>query len=59
MPIYEYECRKCGETFEALRPIGDTGRKLSCPSCGTRAPKKVFSVFAAGGCGADSPAGFS
>ena len=31
MPIYEFECKKCGETFEALRPVGDTGSKLSCP----------------------------
>jgi len=48
MPIYEFECKKCGERFEAIRPMGDTGKKLSCPECGARAPKKVPAVFAAG-----------
>ena len=58
MPIYEFRCKKCGETFEALRPIGDTGRKLSCPGCGTKAPEKILSVFAAGGRSAPSSTGF-
>jgi len=48
MPIYEFECKKCKAVFEALRPIGDTGRTLACPRCDTKAPKKIFSVFAAG-----------
>ena len=42
MPIYEFECKKCGETFEALRPVGDTGSKLSCPSCGAKKPTKRY-----------------
>jgi putative FmdB family regulatory protein len=59
MPIYEYKCKKCGERFEAIRPIGDTGRGLSCPECGARAPEKVPSVFAAqGSCAAPSSSGF-
>ena len=59
MPIYEFECKKCGETFEELRPLGDTGRSVSCPECGAKAPKKVFSTFAAGGCGASASSGFT
>ena len=47
MPIYEYRCRKCETVFEALRPLGDDGRKLACPKCGVKAPEKIFSVFAA------------
>ena len=58
MPIYEFRCKKCGETFEALRRVGDTGRDLACPSCGTRAPEKIFSVFAAGAGGGSTPTGF-
>lgn len=51
MPIYEFRCKKCGETFEALRSMGDTGEDLACPTCGTKAPERIFSVFsAAGGC---------
>ena len=32
MPTYEYECRNCGHTFEALQSIND--KPLSrCPKC--------------------------
>lgn len=47
MPIYEFECRDCGNRFETLRPLGDTGKGLKCPECGAGRPAKVFSTFAA------------
>jgi putative FmdB family regulatory protein len=47
MPIYEFRCRDCGAQFEELRPLGDDGRDLECPTCGARAPEKQLSVFAA------------
>jgi putative FmdB family regulatory protein len=47
MPIYEYRCGGCEKVFEALRPLGDDGRELSCPKCGRKRPEKIFSVFAA------------
>ncbi len=45
MPIYEYTCRACGQTFERLmrshrEPAPD------CPSCGRPGPQKQFSSFA-------------
>jgi putative FmdB family regulatory protein len=52
MPIYEYRCKKCGELFEALRPVGDSGKRLSCPKCGARGVEKQYSAFAVTGtCG--------
>jgi len=48
MPIYEYKCTECEPQFEEIRPLGDDGKTLICPDCGTKAPKKVPSVFAAG-----------
>ena len=27
MPIYEYECRKCGETFEVIQRMSDADPK--------------------------------
>lgn len=51
MPIYEFRCRECGTRFEALRRVGEDGRTLECPDCGTPRPEKVFSTFAAGACG--------
>jgi putative FmdB family regulatory protein len=33
MPTYEYECKKCGHTFEAFQSMSDEPLK-SCPQCG-------------------------
>jgi len=52
MPIYEYRCRECAATFEALRSMGDNGRGLTCPECGATRPEKLLSTFAAHGGGA-------
>ena len=30
MPLYEYECSKCGSRREKLRPIRERAHKLSC-----------------------------
>jgi putative FmdB family regulatory protein len=43
MPLYEYECRKCGHRFEILvygkvRPV--------CPNCQGQDLEKAFSTFA-------------
>ncbi|HOK40589.1 MAG TPA: zinc ribbon domain-containing protein [bacterium] len=32
MPIYEYECQKCGHKFELLQKISDKPVK-KCPEC--------------------------
>lgn len=32
MPTYEYECKKCGETFEAFQKMTDQPLK-TCPKC--------------------------
>ena len=45
MPIYEYNCTKCGTCFEVLvRTKKDVPGK--CPKCGTEKPAKQFSSFA-------------
>lgn len=33
MPIYEYECRACGEELEILQKFSE-GSLRKCPSCG-------------------------
>ena len=48
MPIYEYECRKCGEKFELRRNIADSDSEVGCPKCGAENPLRVFSVFSTG-----------
>jgi putative FmdB family regulatory protein len=45
MPIYEYECAKCGHPFEVLiRSDKDLPKR--CPACGASKPRKAFSAFA-------------
>lgn len=33
MPLYEYQCKKCGETTEVLQKSGDKPLE-KCPECG-------------------------
>lgn len=40
MPIYEYQCGKCGGITEKLQGIHDRPPK-KCPSCGGRLEKKM------------------
>lgn len=46
MPIFEFECSKCGETFEKLVRSGNTVVTIECPSCHSHRAKKKISSFA-------------
>jgi putative FmdB family regulatory protein len=43
MPIYEYECRKCGEKFESFRGLFENDGKVECPVCGEKGSKRLVS----------------
>ncbi len=45
MPIYEYECEKCGTRFEQFCRIKGDEKEVRCPECGADKPKKVISTF--------------
>jgi len=45
MPIYEYECRNCGDKFELRRNVKDNDSEVLCPRCGAPHPQRVFSLF--------------
>ena len=34
MPIYEYQCKKCGHRFEKLHQSFSEARVKKCPECG-------------------------
>ncbi len=51
MPIYEYNCKKCGRTFEKLVRTSEGDKSMGCPDCGSGEVKRVFSVFGVGGSG--------
>jgi putative FmdB family regulatory protein len=41
MPIYEFECKGCGERFEELVAAGAEG--VACPSCGAHETRRLLS----------------
>ena len=45
MPIYEYQCRKCGKIFEKIQKMSERGNSLTCPYCGGKKPEKILSSF--------------
>lgn len=45
MPIYEFQCRKCGQPFELL--VRSQESQPACPECGSQNVERQFSVPAA------------
>jgi putative FmdB family regulatory protein len=45
MPIYEYKCKKCKETFEVFRTVRESDEKVACPKCGAKDPERQISVY--------------
>ena len=45
MPIYEYQCQKCGNELEALQKISDAPL-VDCPECHAPELKKKVSAAA-------------
>ncbi len=59
MPMYEYRCQACGESYEELVSRSTPDQELSCPSCGERASKRLLSTFSAGRSGGSASLGGS
>ena len=51
MPIYEYECKKCGKIFEIYQRLSEKGDDIKCPVCGAEKPVKRVSSFSSCGGG--------
>ncbi|MSQ41796.1 MAG: zinc ribbon domain-containing protein [Dehalococcoidia bacterium] len=45
MPIYEFQCKKCGRKFECMMRLTRRQSTAKCPRCGASAPRKL-SAFA-------------
>ena len=41
MPIYEYTCEKCQETFSKLRKMSEADEAAACPTCGAQAKRRI------------------
>jgi putative FmdB family regulatory protein len=61
MPLYEYFCSSCQETFESLRPAQQADKPAQCPACQSQSAQRVLSLVASSvlktnGANAPSPA---
>lgn len=48
MPLYEYECRKCGSRFEELVASSAAADAVRCRQCDSRRVERLLSAFAVG-----------
>ena len=48
MPIYEFQCKKCGNTFEQLIFPSDPDDIAVCPTCGENDTCRLMSSFSCG-----------
>jgi putative FmdB family regulatory protein len=40
MPLYEYQCARCGKRFELIQRFSDPA-EAACPDCGGRAQRQL------------------
>jgi len=65
MPIYEFRCNRCDNTFEQLVLSSSEEDTVTCPSCGDNDTSRLMSSFSCGSSGtgssacSPSPSGFS
>lgn len=56
VPLYEFRCRACDDTFEVRRPMSESSDPATCP-LGHEGAVRLLSVFASVGAnGASAPA---
>jgi putative FmdB family regulatory protein len=53
MPIYDYQCAKCGKTYDVFHKVREVLGDVVCPSCGSPDHARLISApsFSMGGPG--------
>lgn len=47
MPLFEFNCQKCGHSFEELLSLSEVdGGDLKCPACSSKRVVRGYSAFA-------------
>lgn len=54
MPIYEYKCQDCTQTFSKRRSMSDADAPIDCPTCGSDQTNRGLSLFATVGASSGS-----
>lgn len=57
MPIYEYRCEECGESFDKFVRSILAETEVRCPKCDSEQVRKSFSLFASQGSQGTAAAG--
>lgn len=47
MPVYEFQCSDCGDTFEIMGSYAEREKAHTCPKCGSSNVKQAISLFSA------------
>jgi putative FmdB family regulatory protein len=45
VPLYEYECKKCGKLTEILQSYAEVDKEVKCPEYGSFEMSRKFSTF--------------
>jgi putative FmdB family regulatory protein len=56
MPLFEFQCEECDETFEELLRRSDEATQVRCPACGSARVRRLQSGFATVGTSSGSVA---
>jgi len=59
MPIYEYRCEECNESFDKFVRSISAEIEVRCPKCDSEQVRKSFSLFASKGSRATGAAGLA
>jgi putative FmdB family regulatory protein len=57
VPLYEFTCTDCGETFEELVAASLDTLGVTCPDCGSEDVEKLVSRFASTGASSSGGSG--
>jgi putative FmdB family regulatory protein len=45
MPVYDYVCKDCHKTFEAILTLKEHDVAVKCPKCGSKNVEQEVTVF--------------
>lgn len=45
MPLYDLECKNCGNIFEVLMKVEESAEDAICPRCGGKGARRIPSRF--------------
>jgi putative FmdB family regulatory protein len=43
MPIFDYQCKDCGKTYDVLHKVREVEEDIVCPSCSSRNAQRLIS----------------